>query len=207
MVASQYEGLSRLLLPHLLSRLRSKLSSPELVTVGLLGEVDLGPFENLGWDECLRALPPNQRADVREWLEAWHQVITSVITFSQFFPNSWQENRVIQLRDDWEKADIGRKITIPVEVPRMQVVHTANLILMDNQGRPLGDDSTVTVGQTLAAELRIRHTRAWDFVTLEQTADAPVEFIYDIQTKPDTWLIGGRRRAQFSAKVRQVGMD
>lgn len=72
--ASQYEGFSRLLLPHLLSSLRSKPSS-ELVTSGLLGEFDLGPFESLRWDECLRALPPDQRTDVREWLQAWHEVV------------------------------------------------------------------------------------------------------------------------------------
>lgn len=101
---------------------------------------------------------------------------------------------------------MNRKITIPVEVPRMQVVHTADLTLMDSKGRPLRDDATVSVGQTLTAELRIRHTRAWAFLTSEQASDAPMEFIYDIQLKSDTWLIGGRRKAQFSAKVGQGNM-
>ncbi|KAI9792943.1 MAG: hypothetical protein M1816_001265 [Peltula sp. TS41687] len=182
LMTSQYESLSRLLLPHLLSSLRSR-SSSELATAGLLGEVDVGPFENLRWDECLRALAPDHRTDVRGWLQAWHE-----------------KHRVIVLRSDLN-PNMNRKITIPVEVPRMQVVHTADLTLIDDKGRPLGDDATVTVGQTLAAELRIRHTRNWAFVTSEHAPDAPIEFIYDIQPKPDTWLIGGRRRAQFSAKV------
>lgn len=107
---------------------------------------------------------------------------------------------------------MNRRITIPVEVPRMQFVHTADLILRDNEGKTFDEDATVIVGNTIAAELRIRHTRAWDSeqtirpATSEHTAsprvpDDLVDFYYEIQAKPELWLIGGRRKAQFSARV------
>ena len=112
---------------------------------------------------------------------------------------------------------MNRRVTIPVEVPRVQAVHTADFFLLDNDDMPLKDNTTVMVGQAIAAKLRIRHTRAWDTdevispVTSEKTrpvdsadAGAALSFVYEIHVKNDLWLVGGRRRAQFSAKVCQL---
>jgi hypothetical protein len=73
-----------------------------------------------------------------------------------------------------------------------------------------------TVGQLLVAELHIKHTRVWDTgkvnALLQNSAqnsaeprlsgaDAPLEFVYEIQANPDKWLVGGGRRVQFAARV------
>ena len=54
----------------------------------------------------------------------------------------------------------------------------------------------VTVGQTMSAELVIRHTRTWDPSPISED----MEFYYEIQNQTDTWLVSGRRRAHFVGK-------
>jgi hypothetical protein len=106
----------------------------------------------------------------------------------------------------------NREIIIPVEVPQVQVVHTADLRVLGPDGSDSPEIGMATIGQLLVAELHIKHTRIWDagkVNTLLQNsaeprlsgANAPLEFIYEIQANPDQWLIGGRRRVQFAARV------
>jgi hypothetical protein len=64
------------------------------------------------------------------------------------------------------------------------------------------------VGTPLTATLRIQHTRRWDsHGSLKTTAShlsTSLEFMYEIDTAPDTWLIGGQRRARFTADENEV---
>lgn len=72
--ASPYRDLRRLLTPALVSRLRSRSSPLELEKIGLLGELALGPFDDMRWDEPLQAIAPDHAIAVREWLRSWHEV-------------------------------------------------------------------------------------------------------------------------------------
>jgi Trafficking protein particle complex subunit 10, TRAPPC10 len=94
----------------------------------------------------------------------------------------------------------------------VQVVHTADLRILDSDGSTFLETGMATVGQLVGAELLIKHTRVWDTGKVNATlqslsepqissADAPLEFIYELHANPDQWLIGGRRRVHFAAKV------
>lgn len=103
---------------------------------------------------------------------------------------------------------IIRTITIPVEVPPLQVLHTVELNLAcDSTARELGapySPPMVTVGTPLVAELVIRHSRTWD--PHPPARDAPVlSFFYEVQNNPDTWLVSGRKRAHFVGEHGAVG--
>jgi hypothetical protein len=70
---SSFDGLSRLLVPTLLSWVRRR-STHELEMIGLLGEINLGSFKDLGWGEALDGLPSGLREKVERWLTNWHEV-------------------------------------------------------------------------------------------------------------------------------------
>ena len=76
----------------------------------------------------------------------------------------------------------------------MQVVHTAELHFSH-----LSHHLThIAVGQMIAGELRIRHTRKWCSQEYQET-DSPLEFMYEIYANPESWLVGGRKRGNFTA--------
>lgn len=89
-----------------------------------------------------------------------------------------------------------RRIVIPVDVPEIQVVHTAELRLLNMIGHQYPH---AAVGQILTAELRIHHTRRWCSPSHQETASS-LEFSFEIHANPDMWLVGGRRRGNFTAK-------
>ncbi|PHH76427.1 hypothetical protein CDD80_1536 [Ophiocordyceps camponoti-rufipedis] len=78
-----------------------------------------------------------------------------------------------------------KTVTIPVEVPSVSVVHTADIRL---------DSSPVYVNQPVTATLLLRWTRAWD---TEAQARTDQEFTYEVTSPPETWLLGGRRKGHF----------
>jgi len=81
-------------------------------------------------------------------------------------------------------------------------MHTVELnLLCDNSSQQLSSPYAppmVAVGVPLQAELIIRHSRHWDTTADADTLAKPMEFFYEIQNNPDTWLISGRKRAHFS---------
>ena len=51
----------------------------------------------------------------------------------------------------------------------------------------------------IAAELRIKHTRKWCSQEDQESPDSLLEFSYDIFANPESWLVGGRKRGNFTA--------
>ena len=52
----------------------------------------------------------------------------------------------------------------------------------------------------IAAELRIRHTRKWCSQENQETPDSrQLEFMYEIFANPESWLVGGRKRGNFTS--------
>jgi len=99
-------------------------------------------------------------------------------------------------------AEQVRRIIIPVDVPHTQIVHTVHIRLIDPLLDARGHPAAVAVGHSVPAELVLSYSRGWN--TPEQTfgkAPEELEFYYELDANPDTWLIGGWRRAQFTAKV------
>lgn len=71
---SSYKDFSRLLLPALLDRVKSRSTINELERATLLREIDLGPFEEMLWAQTLIWLRPVTREKVEGWLRSWHKV-------------------------------------------------------------------------------------------------------------------------------------
>lgn len=68
------KAFSSLLVTTLLATLRLRFSNLDVETIGLLREVDLGSFEDLGWQNVLSAIPPERRKEIEQWLRGWHKV-------------------------------------------------------------------------------------------------------------------------------------
>ncbi|KAH7017073.1 trafficking protein particle complex subunit 10 [Ilyonectria destructans] len=89
-------------------------------------------------------------------------------------------------------------ILIPVEIPSLSILHTADIRLQ----KPLttlvdekpGVTPTVCINQMLPATLQLKWTQVWDTVTQNK---ADQEFSYEVTAPVDTWLLGGRRKGHF----------
>ncbi|KAF7622019.1 hypothetical protein AFLA_008568 [Aspergillus flavus NRRL3357] len=113
---------------------------------------------------------------LKTWLQEWHR-----------------NHPIIGLP---EQPSIPRRhIIIPVDIPEIQVVHTAELRLCNLADQP----PHAAVGQMIAAELSLRHTRRWCSPENRENAGGPLEFSYEIHANPELWLVGGRRRGNFTA--------
>lgn len=114
------------------------------------------------------------------------------------------------------ESELSRQIVIPVEVPEIQVVHTAELRLFTGNGSndndsditsPIQIPSHAAVGHMVPAELTLCHTRRWCAQKAEnQEPSGPqqLEFSYELHVNQDLWLIGGRRRGNFIAQEGEV---
>ncbi|KAK2784875.1 hypothetical protein FQN52_008811 [Onygenales sp. PD_12] len=175
-VSNEFGQLARLLTPRLLEAFRSQWTAGDLETICLIREIEILPYESVRWENVTSSLRGKLGAGVTSWLKAWHA-----------------EHPVLPLPRD-STSTPTRQIIIPVDVPEIQVVHTANLTLPPPTAR-----TTTTVGEMIPAQLTIHHTRRWCPLPTREPA-ATLEFSYEIHANPDIWLIGGRRRGNFTAK-------
>lgn len=79
--ASPFRGFVRLLLPHLLTTLRTQWTARDLETIGLTREIELFPYERFKWGSVTRAVGREMEREVTEWLMAWHKVCSFFLTF------------------------------------------------------------------------------------------------------------------------------
>jgi hypothetical protein len=77
---SEVHRLARLLIATFTDRLEHRVLPHQFEKVALLDKVDLGPFEDMGWSECIESLPQAVREDTRKWLQTWHEVGATVIS-------------------------------------------------------------------------------------------------------------------------------
>jgi hypothetical protein len=113
---------------------------------------------------------------------------------------------VLALGEPAAGSPLEREIVIPVDVPEVAVVHTAEL-RWTNVASGRGETVQAAVGQMLAAELHLRHTRSWGAAAAESgEADdqhkegSAYEFAYEVHAHQDVWLLGGRRRGTFTGR-------
>lgn len=94
-----------------------------------------------------------------------------------------------------------RHMIITVSIPTTHILHTVSLTPTF-----LSSASIALCGQPIRTTLRITHTRRWASPSaLVSAADIassedPIEFICTVEANPETWLMAGQRRAQFSAR-------
>ncbi|KAJ5794006.1 hypothetical protein N7457_000605 [Penicillium paradoxum] len=178
--SSPFQQYTTLLTSHIVSSFRAQLSTNDMEVIGLIREVTMLPYETVRWDDLLGALNPPAE-DMRQWLKDWHKAHSTIYLPAQ-------------------PTIPARRIVIPVDVPEIQVVHTAELQL---QPKPTSEPEPPThaaVGQMIVAELCLRHTRRWCSPSTRESANQPLECSYEIHASPDMWQIGGRRRGNFLAR-------
>ncbi|EED21634.1 TMEM1 family protein, putative [Talaromyces stipitatus ATCC 10500] len=181
---SKYKPLTRLLTPHIVDAFRGQLSTSDMESIGLLREMDILSYKDVHWDTVLKGLRESLRDEVRSWLVKWHR-----------------ENSVLSLQEDNE-SELARQIVIPVEVPEIQVVHTAELRLLTTDNNEF---THAAVGHMIPAELILHHTRRWCSQQTEKPESGEqLEFAYELHVNQDQWLIGGRRRGHFTAAEDEV---
>jgi trafficking protein particle complex subunit 10 len=81
----------------------------------------------------------------------------------------------------------------------MDVIHTVSLELHRETLVGPAEVQAVAIGQAIPAELAIQHTRKWSDPS--STLDGELEFCFEVHASPDTWVIGGQRKAHFSSRV------
>ncbi|KAJ5717084.1 hypothetical protein N7488_002730 [Penicillium malachiteum] len=182
--SSPYSQYASLLTSHVVGSFRSRLSLADMETIGLVRELKMPPYQTVRWDELLGGLK-ERTEEVREWLMAWHE-----------------KTPIIRLPS--QPTIPTRSILIPVEIPEIQVVHTAELHLQPGLDVSADGSSHAAVGQMIPAELTLRHTRRWCPPTNQEYAGQPLECSYELHASPEMWLLGGRRRGNFLARDGEV---
>ncbi|PGH17177.1 hypothetical protein AJ79_01315 [Helicocarpus griseus UAMH5409] len=174
--SSKFRQLARLLTPRLLEAFRSQWTASDFETISLIREIEMLPFERVQWGTVTGSLGVKFGEEVNSWLKEWHtqHPILSLPDVSTNIPN--------------------RQIIIPVDVPENQIVHTANFSIPKTNNY-----NNATVGEMIPATLTIHHTRRWCPVE-NREPESNLEFSYEILVNPDVWLVGGRRRGNFTAK-------
>ncbi|OJD25823.1 hypothetical protein ACJ73_02810 [Blastomyces percursus] len=183
--SSKFEQLARLLTPRLLDAFRSTWTANNLETICLIREIDMLPYERVQWEVVTNSLGGMFGKEVVSWLKEWHM-------------NQRQQNLTLPLPENNDTTTTNtipnRQIIIPIDVPEVQIVHTANLTI----SKP-GPLTHATVGEMIPATLTIHHTRRWCPLQ-HREPESSLEFSYELLVNPDVWLVGGRRRGNFTAK-------
>lgn len=163
---------------HLLSTFRSQWSAQDLEVIGLCHEIEIWPYEDLGWDAVLLGFNVKVRNQIRSWLKKWHS-----------------ENVVIPIyTDPYNETDtVSRLIVIPVEIPTPTIVITASLKV--DSGRP----DAVIIGEAILAELQISHTRDWAGAEGPTPETAQLQISFEVLAPFENWVIGGVRKGLFPA--------
>ncbi|KAH0360641.1 hypothetical protein KCU65_g9263, partial [Aureobasidium melanogenum] len=173
---SPFATLRRLLVPTLLNRVKSYAPAQQLEQAVLLSEFQIPSFEATGWGKIVGSLTSDMRQGLDEWLQEWHS-----------------NNQKLVL-DESTVANLSRKITLSVEVPTVDVLHTVTLHLDKDDS-----NKAVTIGRPISAILAIKHTTRWASVDL--TTDTPLAFSYTIDAPTDgPWLVAGPKRSRFNYK-------
>ncbi|KAI1370931.1 trafficking protein particle complex subunit 10 [Hypoxylon crocopeplum] len=179
---------TRLLCSTVLPHIRRGLTGHELERAALLGSVPTAFLSSVSWAKYFAGLGQTPNGS------DYSQALTS-------FLQTWQtENPKLVL----EKTSIPtepRSILIPVDIPSLTIVHTADIRLQQpaqpSLGLPLDSPTpTVYTNQLIPAVLHLKWTRIWD-TTTPPAEHTDLEFSYELAAPQDTWLLGGRRKGHF----------
>ncbi|KAL1602491.1 hypothetical protein SLS60_005907 [Paraconiothyrium brasiliense] len=192
--------LARLLIHTFTDRLRHRILPPQFERIALLQQIDIGPYDDMGWEECIESLPETVRQDTRTWLQKWHQSNKSVL-----LPRTMDSEPPVSGATPPSPYP-PRRMIITVSIPQTHILHTASLSLVSEQSSSSHGSPIAVVGQPLMTELSIKHTRRWCTQSSLLSAanlsnpDDTIDFVYTLEASSDTWLVAGQRRAHFTAK-------
>ncbi|KAK3384916.1 trafficking protein particle complex subunit 10 [Podospora didyma] len=187
---------SKLVVSRVLIWVQNKLSGYELEKAALLGELETGFLKDIKWERQFREVEPTARArrggpsaELAKFVLDWSTAHPKLL-LPHPEPGSIQPHSII----------------IPVDIPPITIVHTADIRIQESlQSIDVTDGyPTVCTNQLLPATLHLRWTRRWDTAGVDAQGKAvptarsrDLEFGYEITAPSDTWLLGGRRKGHF----------
>lgn len=167
----------RVVLAALSSEIKASVRPHDLERAVMLGEVSTAFLFSVTWCkhfDGLGALPGSSTSAsdaLVECLEAWQAATRRIALSPTTSPST---------------------ISIPVEIPPITIVHTADI--RPTQPATGGTNASYAINQVLPATLHLKWTRIWD---TDGTQGDDLEFSYNVTAPSDTWLIGGRRKGHF----------
>ncbi|KAK4192382.1 trafficking protein particle complex subunit 10 [Podospora australis] len=184
---------SKLVISRILDAVRLRLSADELEKVALLGEVQTSFLKSISWEKQFPGLgnTPEGQEDV------------TASTLASFILSWIRDHPALVLPNPDPSTTEPNTILIPVDVPPIAIVHTADIRLQEPLETVAGTDPdagcpTVCINQLLPATLHLKWTRIWDTATdISSALEQDIEFGYEITAPADTWLLGGRRKGHF----------
>ncbi|KAL0467975.1 trafficking protein particle complex subunit 10 [Neurospora intermedia] len=197
---------SKLIVYKVLAWSQKRLTAYELEKCTLLGELSTSFLSDVNWATQFPGIGPTSSSSLKG--EDSHQIAAQLAAFLR----SWLlANPVLPLSVPNHDSSLISTILIPVDIPPITIVHTTDIVFqqpplpinstsvsasasLDNiQGHP-----TFIINQQLPATLRLKWTRIWDTVfPASPQRSEDLEFSYEINAPPDTWLVGGRRKGHF----------
>lgn len=166
---------------------KSKMLPRDLEQATLLGEMTTKSLRDVAWEKHFAGIggAPGVGEHAAEELSA--------------FLRTWQQANG-RLAIPTSGTVDPSSILIPVEIPALSVLHTADIRLQSLIPSPIAADSTsgglptVCTNQMLPATLHLKWTRIWD---TDASVRSDQEFSYEVTAPADTWLLGGRRKGHF----------
>ncbi|RFU26327.1 hypothetical protein B7463_g10018, partial [Scytalidium lignicola] len=181
-----------LVISTIIPQLHARLSPYGLEQIAVLHELQTSLLADIKWSNLFlglgRSFDSNQDTAI---LLAEHLV-------------KWQRQNpaipLLPINLDDQSVPHYRSIVIPVDVPSVTVVHTADLQIQ----KTLDSSSfapTLALNNPVAAVLDLKFTRNWDTEYLtsgsKEITQKDLTFYYEITAPPDLWLISGRRKGHY----------
>lgn len=183
---------TRLIIPTILHELRARSSSNDFERIAVLNEIPTSTLTAVRWRDHFSGLGRTEDSKqevatlLTEGLRAWQEKTSNI----PLIPLSTNEDTIA----------ISRSIIIPVEIPSVTVVHTADLKMLGSSLLP-ASTAIAASNQPIPSSLNIKWTRLWDASIHQGNGNSAqsedLEFVYEVTGASDTWLIGGRRKGHF----------
>ncbi|KAG0651087.1 Transport particle subunit TMEM1 [Hyphodiscus hymeniophilus] len=180
---------SRLIISTVLTELRSLMSSYDLEKTAILSEVSTSVLSSVKWVDHFSGLG---RAEDKEIATLISEKLRSWVQGTPSIP-------LLPLTTDEATISISRSIIIPVAVPSITVLHTADLILSNTSSVP-SNSAVVASNQPIPASLNLKWSRIWDTEPRfgsDVAESHDLDFVYEVSGSTDIWLIGGKRKGHF----------
>lgn len=191
---------TRLILPVILAEIRTQFQAYDFERAAILGEIPTSPILNIRWHDHFSGLGNSIEEDqgtavlIGNILQDWQKQNPAII--------------LPPLSIDSDAISKSRSIVIPVDVPSVTVVHTADLRLL--QTASIASSCAVAAAnEPIPASLHLKSTRNWDTAYQDDVAspEEDLEFVYEVTGPSDTWLIGGKRKGHFKVPRRIDGKN
>jgi trafficking protein particle complex subunit 10 len=188
---------NRLIIPTVLWQLDSRRSPYILERTALTGEFSTSILSGINWREFFSGLGRGngQDEDIAASLARWIQTWCEQRPYIQLQPLDTSDETIAK----------SRSIIIPVDVPSVTAVHTADIKLIHKA--PTSGEVVATTNEPIPASLEIKSTRIWDLKPPSEKrpsqagAGVPeatdIDFVYEVSAPTDAWLIGGKRKGHF----------